>query len=126
MDARTTTSKFISNAAAKSKPKDELKLEPHWAGRISNLRLGKYPDGMPLHEVEYLSCKLIPRPNRFTSRQSLFKFAKVLRAPADQCGVKFSTEGFGDAPLKIREVLFVETKDFRLYKNAFILRRRIP
>jgi hypothetical protein len=32
---------------------------------------------------------------------------------------------YDDAPLKIREVLFVDTHDFRLYKNAFILRRRI-
>ena len=126
MDERTTTSQFTSNAAAKSRPKDELKLEPHWAGRVPHLKPGKYADGMPLHQVEYLSCKLILRPNRFTSRQSLFKFAKVLRAPADRCGVKFSTEDFEDAPLKIREVLFVDTKDFRLYKNAFILRRRIP
>jgi hypothetical protein len=126
MDERTTTSKFTSNASAKSKPKDELKLESHWAGRVPHLKPGKYADGMPIHEVEYLSCKLILRPNRFTSRQSLFKFAKVLRAPADQCGVKFSTEDFENAPLKIREVLFVDTKDFRLYKNAFILRRRIP
>jgi hypothetical protein len=81
---------------------------------------------MPLHEVEYLACKLILRPNRFTSRKSLFDFAKVLRRPADECGVKFSTEEFEDAPLKIREVLFVDTKDFKLYNNAFILRRRIP
>ena len=122
MDERTTTRQFTSNAVAKSTPKDEL----HWAGRVPYLKPGKYADGMPLHQVEYLSCKLILRPNRFTSRQSLFKFAKVLRAPADQCGVKFSTDDFEDAPLKIREVLFYDAKDFRLYKNAFILRRRIP
>ena len=30
-----------------------------------------------------------------------------------------------DAPIQIREVLFVDTSDFRLYNNAFILRRRI-
>jgi hypothetical protein len=126
MDERTTTSLFTSNAAPKSKSKNELKLEPHWAGRIPHLKSGKYGDGIPFHEVEYLACKLILGPNRFTSRQSLFKFAKVLRAPADQCRVKFSTEDFEDAPLKIREVLFLDTKDFRLYKNAFILRRRIP
>ena len=91
MDERTTISKFTSNAAAKSKPKDELKLKLNWAGRVPRLKPGKYADGMPLHQVEYLSCKLILRPNRFTSRQSLFKFAKVLRAPADQCG---SATGF--------------------------------
>jgi hypothetical protein len=27
---------------------------------------------------------------------------------------------------RVREVLFVDTADFRLYNNAFILRRRIP
>jgi hypothetical protein len=40
--------------------------------------------------------------------------------------VKFSTADFEGAPFKIREVLFVDTKDSRLYNNAFILRRRIP
>jgi len=40
--------------------------------------------------------------------------------------VGFSTKGFHASPLKIREVLFVDTQDFRLYNNAFILRRRIP
>ena len=34
MDERTTTSQFTSNAAAKSKPKDELKVELNWAGRV--------------------------------------------------------------------------------------------
>jgi hypothetical protein len=125
MDERTTIHEFTSNAA-KSTAKDELKLKLSWAGRVPHLKPGKYADGIPIHEVEYLSCKLILRPNRFTSRQSLFKFAKVLRAPADQCGVKLSTLDFEDAPLKIREVLFIDTKDFRLYKNAFIFRRRIP
>ena len=110
--------------AQEAQRKSEIKTS--WAGRVPYLKPGRYADGMPLHEVEYLACKLILRPNRFRSRQNLFDFAKVLRAPADKCGVKFSTEDFEDAPLKIREVLFVDTKDFRLYNNAFILRRRIP
>ena len=112
--------KFVPQDASKSE------MKKSWAGRVPHLEPGKYADGMPLHEVEYLACKLILRPNRFTSRRSLFDFAKVLRRPADECGVKFSTEEFEDAPLKIREVLFVDTKDFKLYNNAFILRRRIP
>ena len=132
MDERTTIRKFTSNITAKSTAKDVSKLKQNWAGRVPYLKPGKYADGMPLHEVEYLSCKLILRPNRFTSRQSLFKFAKVLRAPADQCGVEFSTEDFEDAPLRIREVLFVDTKDFRLYKthsscaDAFLILRVSP
>jgi len=81
---------------------------------------------MPLHQVEYLCCKLILKPNKFHSRQSLFDFGKVMREPARQHGVKFSVAGFDSEPVQIREVLFVDTDDFRLYNNAFILRRRIP
>ena len=120
MDARTSIGKL------KPTSQDVLKLETKWAGRVPHLKQGTYADGMPLHQVDYLACKLILKPNRFTSRQSLFKFVKVLRAPADQCGVHFSNVGYENAPLKIREVLFVDTTDFRLYNNAFILRRRIP
>jgi hypothetical protein len=81
---------------------------------------------MPIHKVEYLCCKLILRPNRFTSRESLFDFGKVMRDPARAHDVKFTNTGFVGQPIKIREVLFIDTEDFRLYNNAFILRRRIP
>ena len=106
---------MAKKAAAPPKPK-----------RVPDLKPGKYADGMPLHEVQYLECKLILRPNHFTSRKSLFDFTKVMRRPADEHEVAFSTEEFVDAPLQIREVLFMDTVDFRLYNNAFILRRRIP
>ena len=122
--ARTLISLPKAKLAQEAQRKSEIKTS--WAGRVPYLKPGRYADGMPLHEVEYLACKLILKPNRFRSRQNLFDFAKVLRAPADKCGVKFSTQAFVDAPLKIREVLFVDTRDFRLYNNAFILRRRIP
>jgi hypothetical protein len=81
---------------------------------------------MPIHQVTYLCCKLILRPNKFWSRQSFFDFGKVFKEPARQTGVKYSLAGFDQQPVKIREVLFVDTDDFRLYNNAFILRRRIP
>jgi len=96
------------------------------AGRIPDLKPGKYADGLPLDEVQYLECKVILRPNHFMSRQSFFDFAKVMRRPAQAAGVDFSMDGFAQQPLQIREVLFVDTADFRLYNNAFILRRRIP
>jgi len=91
---------------------------------VPELKPGKYADGMPLHQVRYLECKLILRPNHFTSRKSLFDFAKVLRRPAAQNKVEFSSKQFLDAPLQIREVIFLDTPDSRLYNNAFILRRR--
>jgi hypothetical protein len=96
-----------------------------WAGQIPQIKPGTYADGLPLHQLQYLCCKLVLRPNRFRSRKSLFDFAKVLRKPADRNHVTFSVGAFKDAPIQIREVLFVDTSDFRLYNNAFILRRRI-
>ena len=80
---------------------------------------------MPFDEVQYLECKIILRPNHFTSRKSFFDFAKAMRRPAEESGVDFSIDGFADEPLQIREVLFLDTPDFRLYNHAFILRRRI-
>jgi hypothetical protein len=96
------------------------------ARRIPPIKPGRYADGMPLNEVQYLECKVILRPNHFTSRKSFFDFAKVMRRPAEDAGVGFSVDAFADVPLQIREVLFLDTADFRLYNNAFILRRRIP
>jgi len=93
--------------------------------RVPKLKPGKYGDGMPLHEVRYLECKVILKPNHFTSRDSLFDFAKVLRRPAAKHKVEFLSRKFLKAPLQIREVLFLDTPDFRLYNHAFILRRRI-
>ena len=101
-------------------------VTPSWVGRVPQLKPGTYADGMPIHSVEYLCCKLILRPNKFHSRESFFDFGKVMREPAKKNGVKFSVAGFDSQPVKIREVVFIDTDDFRLYNNAFILRRRIP
>ncbi len=93
---------------------------------VPEIKPGQYADGMPFNEVQYLESKLILRPNHFISRKSFFDFAKVMRRPAEESRVDFSIGGYADEPLHIREVLFLDTPDFRLYNNAFILRRRIP
>ena len=111
--------------ASKQTPKNGPET-PSWVGRVPQLKPGVYADGMPIHQVEYLCCKLILRPNKFCSRDSLFDFGKAMREPAKQHGVKYSVAGFDAQPVKIREVLFIDTEDFRLYNHAFILRRRIP
>ena len=116
----------IQRKNARPAPKPKPPVTPSWVGRIPQLKSGTYADGLPIHQVQYLCCKLILRPNRFTSRQSLFDFARVMKAPAAENRVGLSTKGFQNEPLKIREVLFIDTADFRLYNNAFILRRRIP
>jgi hypothetical protein len=126
-----TVTKPIPKKTAKpqSATKPQAKFPPavtaSWVGRIPQIKQGRYADGLPYHEIGYLCCKLMLKPNRFTSRQSLFDFAKVMKAPAAEYGVGLSTSKFQSEPLKIREVLFLDTPDFRLYNNAFILRRRI-
>jgi len=112
--------------AAKKKSQRPVAKRIGRARHVPDIKPGRYADGLPYHEVQYLECKIILRPNHFISRQSFFDFAKVMRRPAMEAGVDFSTDGFADAPLQIREVLFMDTPDFRLYNNAFILRRRIP
>ena len=60
------------------------------ARRIPDIKPGRYADGLPLNEVQYLECKIILRPNHFTSRRSFFDFAKVMRRPAEEAGVDFT------------------------------------
>ena len=112
--------------AAKKKTENKSTEKKSRVTRIPDVKPGRYADGLPLNEIQYLECKLILRPNHFTSRKSFFDFAKIMRRPAAETKVDFSSEEFIDAPLQIREVLFVDTADFRFYNNAFILRRRIP
>jgi len=107
-------------------PKTQPPVSTSWAGRVPHVKPGLYDDGLPIHQIEYLACKMMLKPNHFDSRKSLFAFGKVVDRAAKECGVGFSTKGYNKEPLKIREVLFVDTQDFRLYNNAFILRRRIP
>lgn len=96
-----------------------------WVGKIPHIKAGRYADGLPFPDFNYLAFKLILKPNRFVSRDSLFDFGKVIKAPAAENGMSFSVGNFINSPVKIREVIFIDTDDFRLYNNSFILRRRI-
>jgi hypothetical protein len=92
---------------------------------IPDLHQGKYSDGHPLDDVHYLECKIILKPERFTSRQGFVDFAKLARHAAEKSDVDLSTDHLDGQRPEIREVVFLDTADFRLYNNAFILRRRI-
>src|SRR5678815_2553441 len=119
--AKTETTKTETTVEPKHHPKTTS-----WAGRVPQIKPGVYADGLPYHEVGYLAFKLILKPNRFISRKSLLDLIKVIKHPAGELGVKFTTDEYENDPVKIREVLFVDTPDYRLYNNAFILRRRVP
>jgi hypothetical protein len=92
--------------------------------RIKDLKQGQYSDGHPLDDVQYLECKLILNPDRFTAAKVFFDYGKLVAKTAKELGIDFHNKGVVLKP-QIREVLFLDTSDFRLYNHAFILRRRI-
>ena len=111
----------------KAKPSEETKEANNESrpARVLDLTQRHYSDGHPLDEVHYLECKIILKPDRFTSVQSFLDFAKLVRRAADKSDVDLSTGHLAGQKPQIREVVFLDTADFRLYNNAFILRRRI-
>jgi len=93
--------------------------------RVADLDAGRYADGSALDDIQYLECKLILKTDEFTSPKGFRKYAKLVARAAEECGVGFDTSSAEGARPAIREVMFLDTEDFRLYNNAFILRRRV-
>ncbi len=118
---------------AKKKEKDKVKESKH--DKVSKkvkepaspaaTSGAAYADGTPLDRVTYLEAKLILKPDRFTSVQSFRDFGKIVRQTAKKVGVGFIEDEKAGLRPEIREITFGDTPDFRLYNNAFILRRRI-
>src|SRR5262249_34503152 len=84
-----------------------------------------YSDGHPQDVVHYLEAKLILKPDRFTSVDSFRDFGKLVQRTAKNLKVGFITDPETGLRPDVREIIFFDTPDFRLYNNAFILRRRI-
>ena len=84
-----------------------------------------YADGAPFDDITYLEAKLILKPEPFTSAARLRDFARFVRRAARQTGVGFAQDKKAGKRPEVREVVFLDTPDFALYNNAFILRRRI-
>src|SRR6185369_8807299 len=93
--------------------------------RVPELQQGAYSDGNPLDDIEYLQCKIILKPDRFTSIAGFHEFGTLVRRTADDLGIGFSSDAVEELRPQIREIVFLDTPDYRLYNNAFILRRRI-
>jgi hypothetical protein len=92
---------------------------------VPELKQGHYSDGHPLDEVHYLECKIILKPDRFISKRGFLDFAKLVSHAAEKADIELSTGHLEDQRPQIREVVFLDTADYRLYNHAFILRRRI-
>jgi hypothetical protein len=84
-----------------------------------------YGDGHPLDVIQYLEAKLILKPDRLVSLESFREFGKLVARTAKQLEkVDFVPDGKASRPT-IREIIFFDTSDCRLYNNAFILRQRV-
>jgi len=81
-------------------------------------------DGRPRDRIHYLEAKLILKPDRFTSVESFRYFWKLVKRTARTVGVGFTDRESQRSP-RVREIVFGDTPDMRLYHHAFILRRRI-
>jgi hypothetical protein len=108
------------NKAEKKSQKPEKKPEA-----LSAAAGATYADGTPLDRVQYLEAKLILKPDRFTSVQAFRDFGKIVQRTAKKTGVGFVEDAKAGLRPEVREIVFGDTPDFRLYNNAFILRRRI-
>jgi hypothetical protein len=118
-----------------SKKKDKEKLKKSKQDKVNKtswqpdtqIRVSgsAYADGAPLDRVQYLEAKLILKPDRFTSVQAFRDFGKVVQRTAKKVGVGFIEDREAGLRPEVREIIFGDTPDFRLYNNAFILRRRI-
>jgi hypothetical protein len=84
-----------------------------------------YSDGTPLDSINYLEAKLILKPEPFVSVDAFRDFGKIVQKMAKKSGVGFIADPESQRRPQIREITFADTPDFRLYNNAFILRRRI-
>lgn len=122
----------MEGIVAKQKEASLNKSEASKATKMSKLRVSQmdtagssYADDKPFDQVQYLEAKLILKPDRFTSVQSFRDFGKIVRQTAKKLGVGFIEDEKAGRRPEIREILFVDTPDFSLYDNAFILRRRI-
>ena len=64
----------------KDKPPEEGKGAPTQPGRVPDLKPGKHSDGHPLDEVQYLECKLILKPDHFTSAKVFQEYGELIGA----------------------------------------------
>lgn len=102
----------------------KARVEKMHRRHVPEIKANVYRDGQPLHQLQYLQVKLVLRGERFACSQNLRDFSQFVAKAAKKTGVEFQTAGFEDLKPRIREVLFLDTPDFRLFNNSFILRRR--
>ena len=85
----------------------------------------KYADGRPFDELHYLQAKILLKPDRLSSPGRLLDFGRLVQRTARSMKVACIGEPDAGQRPQVREIVFGDTPDFRLYRNGFALRRRI-
>lgn len=75
--------------------------------------------------ITHLQGKLLLKPDRLSSLEQFHDFGKLIKRQAKSLNVGFVEDPEARRKPHVREIVFGDTKDFRLYKRDFILRRRI-
>lgn len=84
-----------------------------------------YEDGQPQDVVKFFDAKLILKPDFFGTVRGFGMFSDlVAEAVGHVKKVSYQPLDLKKQRPRLREVMFVDTADFRLYNNSFILRRR--
>ena len=84
-----------------------------------------YEDGTPHDRVQFFDAKLILKPDFFGSPRGFRIFSDLVEEATHEVkGVQFERYDLNKLRPRIREVMFLDTADFRLYNNSLILRRR--
>jgi hypothetical protein len=65
---------------------------------VADSKTGQYSDGHPLDEVQYLECKLILKPDRFTAAKVFLDYGKLVAKTAKEFGVGFINKGIVTKP----------------------------
>ena len=78
------------------------------------IKPGKYSDGTLFDEIHYLECKLILKPERFTSAKSFQEYGALVRQAAQALEIGLDGTDAAAAKPSLREVAFLDTADFRL------------
>jgi hypothetical protein len=85
-----------------------------------------YADGNPHDRIQFFDAKLILKPDMFANVRGFKSFSDLVAEASEKVkGVTYSPFDLSKKRPRIREVMFLDTADFRLYNNSFILRRRI-
>jgi len=112
-------------AVKKNRARSKTKKKSSTRTAVAKSSAKTCSDNTPFDRIQYLQAKLILKPERFTSVQSFRTFGQHVVKTSRKTGVGFIADPKAGHRPEVREVNFIDTPDFRLYNNAFILRRRI-